>query len=60
MKRREDEDEKGGGKSKGCGWKDSDKEEDEIVSKSLRTVRLERELQMMQLSGTRCSCVPIL
>jgi hypothetical protein len=32
----------------------------EGVSKSFRTVRLERELQMVQLSATRCSCVAIL
>jgi hypothetical protein len=30
------------------------------VSKSLRTGRLERELQMIQLSATRCSCTAIL
>jgi hypothetical protein len=30
------------------------------VSKSLRTGRLERELQMVQLSATGCSCVAIL
>jgi hypothetical protein len=28
----------------------------ECVSKSFRTGRLERELQMVQLSATRCSC----
>jgi hypothetical protein len=27
------------------------------VSKSFRTGRLERELQMVQLSATRCSCI---
>jgi hypothetical protein len=32
----------------------------EGVSKSFRTGRLERELQMAQLSATRCSCVAIL
>jgi hypothetical protein len=32
----------------------------EDVSKSVRTGRLERELQMVQLSATRCSCVAIL
>jgi hypothetical protein len=32
----------------------------EGVSKSFRTVRLERELQMVQLSATRCSCIAIL
>jgi hypothetical protein len=30
------------------------------VSKSFRTGRLERELQMVQLSDTRCSCIAIL
>jgi hypothetical protein len=30
------------------------------VSKSFRTGRLERELQMVHLSATRCSCVAIL
>jgi hypothetical protein len=32
----------------------------EDVSKSFRTGRLERELQMVQLSATRCSCIHIL
>jgi hypothetical protein len=32
----------------------------EGVSKSLRTDRLERELRMVQLSATRCSCIAIL
>jgi hypothetical protein len=32
----------------------------EGVSKSYRTGRLERELQMVQLSGTKCSCISIL
>jgi hypothetical protein len=32
----------------------------ENVSKSFRTGRLERELQMVQLSATRCSCIAIL
>jgi hypothetical protein len=32
----------------------------ERVSKSFRTGRLERELQMVQLSATRCSCSTIL
>jgi hypothetical protein len=32
----------------------------ECVTKSFRTVRLERELQMEQLSATRCSCIAIL
>jgi hypothetical protein len=32
----------------------------ERVSKSFRTGRLERELQMVQLSATRCSCIAIL
>jgi len=32
----------------------------EGVSKSFRTVRLERELQMVQLCATRCSCIAIL
>jgi hypothetical protein len=31
----------------------------EGVSKSFRTDRLERELQMVQLSATRCSCIAI-
>jgi hypothetical protein len=31
----------------------------ECVSKSFRTGRLERELQMVQLSATRCSCIAI-
>jgi hypothetical protein len=30
------------------------------VSKSFRTCRLERELQMVQLSAARCSCIAIL
>jgi len=30
------------------------------VSKSFRTGRLERELQMVQVSATRCSCIAIL
>jgi hypothetical protein len=32
----------------------------EGVSKSFRTGRLERELQMVELSGTKCSCITIL
>jgi hypothetical protein len=32
----------------------------ESVSKSFRTGRLERELQMVQLSATRCNCIAIL
>jgi len=32
----------------------------ECVSKSYRTGRLERELQMVKLSSTRCSCIAIL
>jgi hypothetical protein len=32
----------------------------EGVSKSFRTGRMERELQMVQLSATRCSCIAIL
>jgi hypothetical protein len=32
---------------------------DECVSVSFRTGRLERELRMVQLSATRCSCVAI-
>jgi hypothetical protein len=32
----------------------------EGVSKSFRTGRLERELQMVQLSAIRCSCISIL
>jgi hypothetical protein len=31
----------------------------EGVSKSFRTGRLERELQMVELSATRCSCIAI-
>jgi len=30
------------------------------VSESYRTGRLERELQMVQLPATRCSCIVIL
>jgi hypothetical protein len=32
----------------------------EGISKSFRIGRLERELQMVQLSATRCSCIAIL
>jgi hypothetical protein len=32
----------------------------EGVSKSIRTGRLERELQMVQLSASRCSCIDIM
>jgi hypothetical protein len=32
----------------------------EGVSKSFRTVRLERELQVVQLCALRCSCITIL
>jgi hypothetical protein len=32
----------------------------ESISKSFRTGRLEGELQMVQLSATRCSCIAIL
>jgi hypothetical protein len=32
----------------------------EGVSKSFQTGRLERELQMVQLSATRCSCIAVL
>jgi hypothetical protein len=32
----------------------------EGVSKSFRTGRLERELQMVQLSAIKCSCIAIL
>jgi hypothetical protein len=32
----------------------------EAVSKSFQTGLLERELQMVQLSATRCSCIAIL
>jgi hypothetical protein len=32
----------------------------EVVSKSFRTDRLERELLMVQLSAIRCSCIAIL
>jgi hypothetical protein len=31
----------------------------EVVSKSFRTGRLEREMQMLQLSATRCSYIAI-
>jgi ABC-type uncharacterized transport system fused permease/ATPase subunit len=31
-----------------------------ILSKSFRTGRLERQLHMVQLSATRCSCIAIL
>jgi hypothetical protein len=52
------------GTSLGCGWKrPPDMEgscEYEGVSKSFRIGRLERELQMVQLSATRCSCIAIL
>jgi hypothetical protein len=42
--------------------RETSREEDtyEGVSKSFRTGRLERELQMVQLSATRCSCITIL
>jgi hypothetical protein len=33
---------------------------DETVSKRFRTGRLERELQMAELSATRCSCIAVL
>jgi hypothetical protein len=39
-------------------WPSCDIYED--VSKSFRTGRLERELQMVQLSATTCSCIAIL
>jgi hypothetical protein len=32
----------------------------EVISKSFRTGRLERKLQMVQLSATVCSCIAIL
>jgi hypothetical protein len=32
----------------------------EYVSKSFRTGRLERELQMAQLSATWCTCIAVL
>jgi hypothetical protein len=32
----------------------------EDVSKGFRTGRLERELQMVELSATKCSCIAIL
>jgi hypothetical protein len=32
----------------------------EVISKSFRTDRLERELQMVQLSATKCSCIAVL
>jgi hypothetical protein len=34
--------------------------EDEDVSKSFRSSRVERELQMVQFPATRCSCIAIL
>jgi len=34
--------------------------ESDSVTKSFRTGRLERELQMVQLSATKCNCVSIL
>jgi hypothetical protein len=37
-----------------------DVETQEGVSKTFRTGRLERELQMLQLSATKCSCIAIL
>jgi hypothetical protein len=37
-----------------------DNTEYEGVTKGFRTVLLERELQMIQLSATRCSCIAIL
>jgi hypothetical protein len=33
---------------------------DKSVSKSFRTGRLERELQVLELSATRCSCIDVL
>jgi hypothetical protein len=39
--------------------KENEKEEEE-VSKSFRTVRVEREVEMVELSATRCSCIAIL
>jgi hypothetical protein len=41
-------------------WQHSDTTEYESVSKSFRTGLLEQELQMVQLSATRCSCFAIL
>jgi len=32
----------------------------EVITKSFRTGRLVREMQMVQLSATRCSCIAIL
>jgi hypothetical protein len=32
----------------------------EGVTKSFRTSRIEREMQIVQLSATRCSCIAIL
>jgi hypothetical protein len=43
----------------GRSWEDAIYEY-EGVSKSFRTGCLERELQMLQLSATRCSCIAIL
>jgi hypothetical protein len=37
----------------------TDKSEYQAVSKSFRTGRMERELQVLQLSATRCSCIAI-
>jgi hypothetical protein len=39
---------------------DSNFSEYEGMTKSFRTGRLERELQMVQLSASRCSCIAIL
>jgi hypothetical protein len=38
----------------------ADENKYEDVSKSFRTGRLERELQMVQLSATKCSCIAVL
>jgi hypothetical protein len=41
-------------------WQARYKTSYEGVSKSFRTGRLERELQMIKLSATRCSCIAVL
>jgi hypothetical protein len=41
-------------------WHTDTLEQYEDASKSFQTGRLERELQMVQLSATRCSCIVIL
>jgi hypothetical protein len=43
-----------------CVWARARARVHEGVTKSFRTGRLERELQMVQLSATKCSCIAIL